>query len=125
MGSVIARIVLPCLVAAALAGCTGPAAPDAAICQDVIHRLCLSPRCPSVDAALGVGDSCESTLLSRTGCGSDSFMFTSPPRDTVLQCRVLLLRQGNAPEQHPSCDDVQDFLNECGDVVAFLKGPTP
>jgi hypothetical protein len=123
MRAVIARTVFPCFLFTALAaGCSGPPAPDAAICQDVIHRICLAPRCPSVSTALNVGDACEAQLLSRTGCGNEDFTFTEPTRQQVLQCRVPLLRNGNGPEQHPSCPDVEEMFDNCGGLVSFLRG---
>jgi hypothetical protein len=123
MRAVIARTVIPCFLFTALvAGCSGPPAPDAAVCQDLIHRICLAPRCPGVDTALNVGNDCEAQLLARTGCGSDGFAFSQPTRQEVLQCRVPLLRGGNAPEQHPACRDVEEVLDTCGGLVTFLKG---
>ena len=103
--------------------CVGPPAPDAALCQDVIHRLCLGPRCAEVDAALAVGDSCEQTLLSRTGCAAEDFAFASPSRAQVLECRLPLLRSGIGADQHPSCDDVAETVETCGDLIRFLGGP--
>jgi len=123
MRAVITRTVLWGLVAVSLlAGCSGPPAPDAAICQDVIHRLCLAPRCSAVESALNVSEDCEATLLSRTGCGAEDFAFTQPSREAFVSCRVPLLRKGNSPEQHPDCADVEEVLDHCDAVVAFLKG---
>jgi hypothetical protein len=104
------------------AGCSGPPAPDVAICRDVIHRLCLPARCVGVTVILEVNDTCEADLLARTRCYQDDFTFPEPPgRDRVVDCRRPLLREGVEPEQHPSCLDVDDMLELCPDVVAFLK----
>lgn len=105
------------------AGCSGPPAPDVAICRDVIHRLCLPERCSAVTFLLEVGNSCEADLLARTGCFQDDFAFPDPPgRDRVLECRQPLLREGLESEQHPACPDVTDMMEACPDVVAWLKG---
>ncbi|HEY8206820.1 MAG TPA: hypothetical protein VIG99_05015 [Myxococcaceae bacterium] len=111
--------------AAIAAGCSGPPAPDAAICRDVIHRLCLPQRCTAVTLTLEVNDSCEADLLARTHCSRDDFEFPDPPgRDRVLDCRLPLLREGLGSEQHPACPDVTDMLEVCPDLVAWLKeGP--
>src|SRR5262245_45438553 len=94
-------------IAAIAAACSGPPAPDAAICRDVIHRLCRPARCAEVTATLEVGDTCEFALLARTGCQSDDFAFPDAlPRERVLECRLALLRRGLDPEQHPGCEDV-------------------
>lgn len=120
---------LPCLVAlAAAAGlaCSGPDAPDGAVCRDVIHRLCDPPRCAAVNATFSVGDTCEADLLQRTGCNAVDFAFPEPPgRARILECRLFLLRAGGHPEEHPSCDDVAELIDTCGDVTAFLAGTPP
>ena len=109
--------------AAIAAGCSGPPAPDAAICQDIIHRLCLPVRCSVATFTLGVGDDCEDDLLTRTGCSEDDFTFQEPlAREPVLQCRVALVRAGLSPEQLPNCADVSDMLELCPDLTAFLRG---
>lgn len=105
------------------AGCSGPPAPDAAICRDVIHRLCLPARCSVVTFTLAVGDTCEADLLERTRCHQDDFTFQEPlTRDRVLECRLALLRSGLDLEQHPLCTDVSDMIEICPDVTAFLGG---
>lgn len=109
---------------AVLAACVGPPAPDAAICRDLVHRICLPPRCSSM-AVLNAETNCEQTLLLRTGCDSDDFTFTAPARDRVLECRIGLLHAGKEPETHPDCLDVDQLLLECPDVTRFLQGQTP
>jgi hypothetical protein len=107
------------------AGCGGPEAPDAAVCQDLIHRLCLPPVCPSVTTTLISPDAdCEQTLLSRTGCGDPAFTFSQPTRQRVLDCRAPLLSAGDGVEDAPACADVDETLS-CADVRAFLNGETP
>jgi len=104
-------------------GCSGPPAPDAAICRDVIHRLCLPVRCPVVTATFAVGDPCELDLRARSGCGQDDFTFQEPlTRDRVLECRLVLLRAGLEMQQHPDCEDVAEMIEQCPDVTAFLGG---
>lgn len=110
---------LPAL-AAALA-CVGPPAPDAAVCQDAIDRLCMAPLCPAVESVVDGGAACEDTLLARTGCGTDDFAFAGLPRERFLQCRAILLRAGEATGTHPACRDVDEMFFLCGDVEAFLR----
>ncbi|MHB8873032.1 MAG: hypothetical protein ACYC8T_05040 [Myxococcaceae bacterium] len=107
---------------APLVGCAGPAAPDAALCQDVIHRLCLEPRCEAVETTFAAGANCEQTLLDASGCGAEDFAFSTPSRARVLECRLPLLRNGAAPGQPPACDDVDETLELCDDLVRLLKG---
>ncbi len=110
---------LPILVCAA---CSGPRAPDAAVCEDFVHRLCLAPVCDVVTQGLAPVGDCEQDLLARSGCASPDFAFTQPTRDRFLSCRLPLLRAGGAPEDHPNCDDVQDVFNTCPDVIAMFQG---
>jgi hypothetical protein len=106
--------------------CAGPDAPDGAVCRDVIHRLCLAPRCTVVTLALGVGDTCEAALVARTGCAAEDFTFPEPPgRARVLECRLALLRAGSHPDQHPDCTDVTEMIDVCADVTAFFAGSLP
>ena len=119
------RTLLSCALAAIAVGaigCSGPEAPDAAVCRDVIHRLCHAPRCPSVDDVLAPGDDCEGTLLERSGCSDDAFVFTTPDRQRFLECRGTLVHSGTDPEAAPACTDVDAMLNECGEVASLLKG---
>lgn len=123
LGTVALVRVLPLLVAVLLASCAGPDAPDVAICRDLVTRLCLGPVCEATTTKLGVDASnCEATLTMRTGCGSDSFSFTTPTRAQVLDCRVPLLRQGASQKVRPSCADVAEVFTDCPDLVRFLGG---
>ena len=106
-----------------VAACAGPAAPDAALCRDLIARLCVEPRCSEVDSRLSVSSTCEATLLSRTGCASDDFEFVDPPRTAWLSCRAIVVRSGTTTGAHPLCNDVGDMLNTCSEVTAALGGP--
>lgn len=108
-----------------LAACSGPPAPDAALCQDVVTRLCLTSACPGVSAQLSPGLDCEATLLERTGCEAEDFAFSTPTRERFLTCREPLLRQGITTEQAPACSDTLEFLSECQDVVGFFRGGQP
>lgn len=104
------------------AGCSGPPAPDVALCRDVVHRLCLAPVCQLVKDRFSPGDACEDTLLARTGCAADDFEFGTPSRERFIQCRNILVQSGAEPEKAPACEDVERMLNECGEVVRFLEG---
>ncbi len=106
-----------------LSGCEGPEAPDAAVCRDVITRLCLGPVCGVVEAQLRVDAmTCEATLTARTGCGSDAFGFAAPSRAQFLDCRVPLLRQGSSTRVKSSCDDVAQAFTACPELVTFFGG---
>jgi hypothetical protein len=113
------RIVFLALVL--LAACSGPEAPDAALCRDVIHRICRPALCSVVTDKLGVGNDCEATLTGRTGCDVDTFAFTTPSRARVLDCRDPLLRNGDGVDDVASCQDIADTLS-CADLVTFLGG---
>jgi hypothetical protein len=108
----------------ALVACSGPDAPDAAVCQDLIHRLCHAPLCPNVATTFGVSADCDATLLASSGCGEPGFQFTDPSRDRVLSCRAPLLRSGDATTDAPSCSDIDETL-ACQDVVTMLEGGAP
>ena len=113
------------VMAVAVASCDGGPAPDAAVCRDTIHRICLTPRCSST-SVLNIPDTtCDTTLQQRTGCDKVDFEFTAPTRDRFLECRAPLTRAGNATETHPDCIDVDTLLTECLDVVRFLQGVPP
>jgi hypothetical protein len=118
------RAVRPLLAALlVLLSCAGPEAPDAAVCRDIITRLCLGPICESATTKLGVdAANCEATLLTKTGCGAETFAFTAPTRAQVLDCRVPLLRQGASQKVKPSCADVAEVFTDCPDLVRFLGG---
>ncbi|MBX5484568.1 MAG: hypothetical protein IRZ16_22320 [Myxococcaceae bacterium] len=110
------------LAALAAAGCSGPEAPDAALCRDVIHRLCIAPRCDSVENGLSPGDDCEGTLQGRTGCGDDAFSFGTPNRARFIDCRATLVRGGVDPDAHPACEDVDAMFTKCPELTGFFKG---
>jgi hypothetical protein len=120
------RSFLPSALLLAFAGaCAGPEASDAALCRDVIHRVCLAPRCAVVDVRLGVGDDCEVTLLGRTGCADESFALGSISRDRFLDCRASLLSGGDGVEQHPPCQSVSEMFDRCPEMAPFLNGSLP
>jgi hypothetical protein len=111
---------------ALLSACAGPAAPDAALCQDVITRLCLARSCAGVNEQLALGNNeCQATLLLRTGCGADEFAFSEPSRERILTCRLPLVRKSTDPGRAPACEDVADVLEDCSDVMGFLGGRQP
>jgi len=113
-------------IAAIAAGCSGPPAPDAEVCKDLVHRLCAPAPCFVAINALNLGTNCEADLLARTRCDDPDFTFPDPPgRDRVLECRRPLLREGLELDRHPSCVDVQDMLDFCPDVVAWLTESPP
>lgn len=105
-----------------LAACSGPDAPDAAVCQDVVTRLCQTSACPGVAERLPQDRACEPALLERTGCGAEDFAFSVPSREKVLDCRVPLTRRGTSTERPPLCEDVSEFLASCPDVADFYFG---
>lgn len=111
-----------CFVVLVLAACAGPVAPDPAVCQDLIHRLCLDPRCSDVDSTLAITGDCENALLARTSCLSADFTFTTVSRERFLSCRAPLLHSGTDVQTHPDCGDVSALFSSCPDVVSFLKG---
>ena len=47
---------------------------------------------------------------------------TSPSRARVLECRLPLVRAGETIDVHPACDDVDETVRVCPDVVRFLGG---
>jgi hypothetical protein len=110
------------LFVVAAVACGGPAASDAAICRDVIVRLCDEPRCAEVDSALNPGSDCQQALTQRSGCGDDAFTFSLPTRARFLECRVPLLRQNARAAVSPGCDNVQEAFTNCPDLVRFFGG---
>ncbi|WP_241758695.1 hypothetical protein [Pyxidicoccus parkwayensis] len=106
---------------ACLFACSGPPAPDSAVCQDVVNRLCQTAACPGVGEQLAPGLDCEFTLLERTGCREEDFAFSQPTRERVLDCRELLLTNGTTTQSPPSCGDSLRFLNQCQDVAGFFR----
>lgn len=106
--------------------CSGPPAPDSALCQDVITRMCLARTCPGVNEQLALGSSdCEGTLLERTGCDADTYAFSVPTRERILTCRLPLVRQSTDPNHAPACGDVAEVMQQCPDVIDFLGGSQP
>ncbi|MEW6432988.1 MAG: hypothetical protein AB1730_15905 [Myxococcota bacterium] len=117
---------LTSLAAGVLAGCSGPPAPDAVLCRDIITRLCLGPVCANTRLALNVPeDGCEVELLQRTGCGADEFGFTTPDRARALQCRRPLIRVSTSTSVKAPCPDVDEFFSTCPDMRDFLNGAKP
>ncbi|MBN1207180.1 MAG: hypothetical protein JXB05_20010 [Myxococcaceae bacterium] len=111
---------------ALMCACSGPPAPDAALCQDVITRLCLARSCAGVNERLALGnEDCQPTLRERTGCGAEDFTFSEPSRERVLSCRLPLVRQSTDPDKAPACEDVADVVEDCPDLVGFLGGLQP
>ncbi len=111
---------IPGILVCCLSACSGPDAPDAAVCQDVITRLCQTASCPGVGEQLAPGLDCEFSLQERSGCGAEDFAFTSPSRERVLDCRELLLSNGTSTENPPACQDTLRFLLECQDVAGIF-----
>jgi hypothetical protein len=111
--------------AAFLLACSGPPAPDPALCEDVVIRLCLARSCPGVNEALAPGAACQDTLLERTGCGEDAFTFSTPSRERVLTCRQPLVRRDTSPGKAPTCQEVAEVQRDCPDVIEFLGGRQP
>ena len=105
--------------------CAGPSAEDAAVCQDLVSRLCMGPVCESVTQSLAPGEACSEEILRRTGCGDVEFQFTSPSRARLLECRAPLLRVSDRTDVHPACEDVGEALSACPDLVTFLRGSAP
>ena len=113
------------LLAMAVVGCAcaGPPAPDAAICRDVIERLCTGPICTVVDQQLAPGDDCVATLTASAGCATDELELVKPfDRNRLLECRIPLLRNGTSRLAHPDCDNVAEAFTACPDLVRFLRG---
>jgi hypothetical protein len=112
---------------ACLLACSGPPAPDAALCQDVVTRLCLARSCAGVNEQLALGnEDCQATLLRRTGCGEEeTFTFSEPSRERFLGCRQPLVKRSTDPGKAPTCEEVSTVVRDCPDVIGFLKGPQP
>lgn len=108
---------------ACLLACSGPPAPDAALCQDVISRVCLARTCAGVSEQLALGNNdCQGLLLQRTGCGDDAFAFTEPSRERFLSCRQPLVKRSTDPGKAPTCEEVGAVMTDCPDVIDFLGG---
>jgi len=101
--------------------CQGPEATDVALCRDYVHRICLPDICPAVVPIFTAGTDCETDLLAKSGCSSDNFTFSTPSRDTFLNCRLAVIRAGDNVEQHPDCDDVSESFTTCPQVEAMFS----
>jgi len=108
---------------ACLLACSGPPAPDAALCQDVVTRVCLARTCAGVSEQLALGNNdCQALLLQRTGCGDDAFAFSEPSRERFISCRQPLVKRSTDSGKAPTCEEVAAVVRECPDVVDFLGG---
>lgn len=106
--------------------CGGPPAPDAALCRDVLARVCLARSCPAVGEPLGLGTGvCQATLEARTGCGEEAFVLSEPSRERLLFCRQPLVRRGTDPGKAPTCGEVAEAFRDCPDLATFLQGAPP
>lgn len=106
-----------------LLACSGPPAPDAALCQDVVTRLCQARACPGLNEQLALGtQDCQATLLQRTSCGVEEFAFSEPSRERFLFCRQPLVKRSTDPGKAPTCEEVATVVRDCPDVVDFLGG---
>jgi hypothetical protein len=119
------RTLLSALGVVVLVSCVGPPAPDVAICQDILSRICGEPRCSEVNARLSLAPEadCMETLSSRLGCNTTEFAFSAPTRERVLECRLPLMRAGAPGVQ--DCFSVEQSFDQCPDLVAFLRGGQP
>jgi hypothetical protein len=108
-----------------LVSCSGPAASDAALCRDVAHRLCIPPICDEVTTKFAIVGDCETFMVAHAACGDETFMFKPPlDRDTFLNCRLPLLRNGDNVDTAPDCLDVGQTFDACPALVQ-LYGGTP
>jgi hypothetical protein len=65
---------------------------------------------------------CAAALEARTGCDSADFEFSTPSRNRVIDCRLPLVRESDARAAKPSCDNVDETLRNCPDLITFLGG---
>lgn len=111
------------LVVLLSSACVGPDAPDVEVCRDVIERFCAAGSCTSLSTRLSLPTmDCVSTLEQRTGCSKPDFLFSTPDRATVLNCRLPLVRAGETRGTVPSCDDADETVRNCPSLVTFLGG---
>jgi hypothetical protein len=108
------------LLSLLLVGCLGPPAPDVEVCRDVIRKVC--GACSQAQQEVDATAQCADTLLSRTGCRADDFVFTAPDRSQVLACREGLLTGGTAVVSVPPCEDAVNALRGCPELTVFLRG---
>jgi hypothetical protein len=108
---------------ACLFACSGPPAPDADLCQDVVTRLCQARSCAGVNEQLALGtQDCQGTLLQRTGCGAEDFTFSEPSRERFISCRQPLVKRSTDLGKAPTCEEVSTVVRDCPDVIDFLGG---
>ncbi|HLL06507.1 MAG TPA: hypothetical protein VK539_38405 [Myxococcaceae bacterium] len=108
---------------ACLFACSGPPAPDAALCQDVVTRLCQARTCAGLNEQLSLGtQECQATLLQRTSCAEEEFAFSEPSRERFLSCRQPLVKRSTDPGKAPTCEEVAAVVRDCPDVIDFLGG---
>ena len=121
-------LLLGSLLCLAIAACQGPPADDAAICKDVVNRLCAQPLCEVVKQELKVGSDCIDDLNARASCDADGFAFGEagrPTRDRMLECRLPLIRTSAAVTSAPRCEEVEESFLRCPDLPRFFDGGTP
>jgi hypothetical protein len=110
----------------ALLACVGPPASDGELCHDTLQRLCQARACPGASESLALpAEDCAGQLAARTGCAGEGFSFTTPTRERFLVCRTPLVRTSTQVGATPACEEVAEVVEECPDVVAFLKGEAP
>jgi len=106
-----------------VSGCVGPPAPDVEICRDIIARVCAQPVCAAVAVKLDLpAMGCETTLQARTTCDDVAFTFTAPGRSRILECRLPLVRESTTVGAKPSCENLDESIRNCPDLVRFLGG---
>ena len=71
-------------------------APDAALCQDVITRMCLARTCAGVNEQLALGaEDLEASVLAEVAIegegGADATALHDRERDRVAQAEVLVV----------------------------------
>lgn len=116
---------LPLTCALLLASaCQGPQADDAAICNDVIRRVCSSPLCDGLNERLALGgNGCVDVVTARAGCNAEGFAWGDndrPSRDRVLECRLPLIRSGDSVTNAPACTDIDEMFDRCADIERLL-----
>ncbi|MFZ5439396.1 MAG: hypothetical protein ACOZQL_05270 [Myxococcota bacterium] len=67
-------------------------------------------------------EGCVDTLAQRARCDDPDFAFTTPSRSRVLDCRLALVRASSVRGAHPACDDVDEMIRDCPDLVALFGG---
>lgn len=108
--------------------CQGQSAPDAALCDDLVNRLCAEPVCQVVTERLKPSSSCVEDLGGRAGCASADFAWGengTPTRERILDCRLPLIRSGDSVTSAPSCEQVEESFDRCPDLERLFDGGTP